>query len=422
MGLLDVCSWESGIASATLSANEADASSIGASASCQVATTAQYLRGPFSAYALVASTGASSVVAYHERDWGSDEATIYGEVYVCFNAVPAAITYFLSIYDSTPAVILDIGVNASGNWIVKNAGDATVYTSTGPAVVAGRRYRLELKLVSDAAAGTIDVKFDQTLEPGLSGLTGKNTKPGNLPRRVRLGVTVAQASAGARGFDDWVLRNDDWCGDALVKTLVMQAMDSGGNNWTITDGGSTDGWQTQDERPWTAAPTTDLIKSSTANQEERIKFAPFAQTATGVTILGAQPVIRHKRTTAGSAAAVVVDLTSGASHGTTKSLDAGGSTFTTLRGALQTTDPATSSAWTVSGLNGVVLRMVHDAGTNEAQICASLVYVAYLATGGQSVSDSKGTKTYPRRKGNVSEYDDPSPYPRRGRQKHGAAS
>lgn len=370
---------ETGLISTTLTQTEFDALSVVAGGTFQAGTGTNVRSG--SSYSLQTATGGTSGVAYAEWDWGSNEATLYSHLCVMFPTVPSAITYFASVYDTTPAVIGDLGVNASGNWIFKNAGDATTYTSTGFVVLANVWNRIELKLFSDAAAGTIDWKTNGVLEPGISGLTAKNTKPGNTCRKLRVGVTVAQGSAGTRYIDDVIVRNGGWVGNGFVRRLWAFGNAASGQNWTIVDGGSTS-YKTQQDAPWSASATTDMIKSSTANQEERYTLEAIG-TTTGMTILGVVPMLRQRRGVAGSAAGVAVNIRSGVTDGTASaSLDSGGTTFQTYRGVVQDTDPATGVAWTLSALNAAVLRFVHDAGANECDINASFVYAAYSNTTG----------------------------------------
>lgn len=412
MALLDVLGFETGLVTATLTETELDAVSIGASATLQASST--IARTPLSRYSLQAATAGSSVVAYGERDWGSNQATICLELYVRFTAVPAAVTSFASLYDSTPAAICDLRVNASGNWCLYNYGDTTTYTGTGQIVVAGQWYRIELKLYAHGSAGTIDLKVNGALEPGVSGLASKNTLPGGQPRRYRVGVTVAQANAGVRYIDD-VLVATDWIGMGFIKAALPAS--SPVTAWTIVDAGKAS-WATQVEVPWASA-TTDLIKSSTANQEEHLGITPLAFTVTGATILGVQAVIRHKRTVAGSAAAVTIYIRSNGADGTGVAIDAGGATFTTKRGFLEVVDPSGGGAWTLARIAALLIKLVHDAGTNEAQVNASLVYIAWSTTGsGFAEASSQGTKGYWARLGKLFAIADVSRYRKRGRTAH----
>src|SRR5450756_1982274 len=134
---------ESGLVSATLTQTEFDEVSVVASGTLAASTTVPHSG---SSYALNAATGATNGVSYGGWDWGSDEATIYVHMWVRFAAVPAAITAFASIVDSAGNQVCSLRSDAAGHWQVYNNGDATAYTGTGPVIIAGLFYRVELKL------------------------------------------------------------------------------------------------------------------------------------------------------------------------------------------------------------------------------------------------------------------------------------
>jgi hypothetical protein len=283
-------------------------------------------------------------------------------------------------------------------------------------VIAAYWHRVELKLYAHGSAGTIDVKIDGLLHPGISGLTGLNTLPGGAPRHYRLGVTVAQASAGARYFDS-IIVGTDWIGRGRV--LALRPLGDAIANWSIT--GTLASWQAMAVAPWTASTPGNSIYSSTANQEERYDLAGALRATTGVSVLGVQAVARCTRNTAGSAAGINFGIQSGATAGTLTNLDAGGTTPKTARGTLEVVDPATTAAWTVAGVNALQLRCLHDSGTNRVNVGGLLVYVALTST----LSDSELTTLFagPRstrlRRGQVpraASIDDY--YQRRGRGNH----
>ncbi len=366
--------FETGLASSTLTTTEFDEVSVVSGAAFQTTNTPRMLTG---GYSLQAGTGSTSGVAYGGWDWGSDQATIYALLYVNFDSVPSAITAFASIVDSAGNLIASLRVNASGHWEVYNYGNSTAYDDTGGAVVGNVWYRVELKLHSDAAAGTIDLKVNGALSSGASGITGIDTEPVGLPRKLRVGVTEAQASAPTRYIDDCMVRLSDWIGMGRTRPLRPFGVDV--ENWTVVDSGNA-GWQTQLELPWVSNPSSDYVKSSTANQEERWTVVPLGSTS-GVAILGAVPMLMVRRGSASAAAGVLVNLRSGSTDGPqSAALDSGSTTWQTFRGVMQETDPATGSAWTLSGLNAAILRLVHDSGTNEADVCASFVYAAFTMT------------------------------------------
>lgn len=362
----------------TITDSEFDAISVGAGGSISFDGTWILNRAIGSFYCFKAQTGGSSVVAYGERIWGSDQATICYEIYVRFIAVPSAITSFATILDSANNAIIDLRVNASGNWSIYNYGNTTTYTGTGQPVIAGYLYRLQVKLFSDAANGTLDWKTENYLEPGLNGITGINTKPVGLPRKHRIGVTVAQANAGERQIST-IIVSTDWIGIGLVKW--MQIFGNSLQNWTgVNLPVSGANWSALRDFPMSSG--SGYIKSSTANQEEQLNHNGFGISTTGLTILGLVPQCNHRRSVAGSAAGIIFCIRSNATDGITNTVDAGGTTLKLFKGSPQLTDPNTGAAWTPAGINTSKFKILHDAGTNECFIYDCGVYVAYTLTEG----------------------------------------
>jgi hypothetical protein len=334
-------------------------------------------------FLLRAVTGGSSVVAYGEIDWGYDDAEIYGELYVYFENVPSAITAFFSVLDSVPTQLFSLRVAASGYFQLYDNANSTAYTSTTNKVIQNTKHRIEFYWKTDASTGAFTVKIDGHEDPALT-QTGLNNGAA-LPRRYRLGVVEAQANAGARYFSGVLIcakdsvGYSDWFGPTNISLLALNGTDAGGGNWTVVDSGKAD-WQVL-AQTWDSQDN-NLIKSSSANQEDRMKLGFLGGVSDGVTILGMLSVIRHRRTTAGSAAGVNFMIRSGGVDGTSTTFDAGGTTWTTKRGALQLTDPNTAAAWTVAAVNAALLKIVHDAGTNECSVNGALVWIAWKQSHG----------------------------------------
>ena len=361
-----------------------DAISIGASANLGKGNYA-YCTFNGQIFPLRVNTGGSSVVSYAEIDWGYDDAEIYGELLVCFGNIPSAITAFFSITDSVPTQLFSLRVSAGGYFQLVDNANGTTYTSTLHRVIANIKHRIEFYWKTNASTGAFTVKIDGHEDAALT-QTGLNNGAA-LPRRYRLGVVEAQANAPERWLSGVLICSkdgagySDWFGSTNISLLAIKGTDTNGGNWTVVDSGKAD-WQVLSQILWDS-DNINLIKSSTASQEDRMQLGFLGGVDDGgVTILGMLPVIRHRRTTAGSAAAVDVMIRSGGVDGTSTTIDAGGATWTTKRGALQLTDPNTAAAWTVAGVNAALLKLVHDAGTNECSVNGALVWIAWKQSKG----------------------------------------
>lgn len=405
---------ETGLISTTLTTTEYTAVSNAAGSTFAAVSN----QSQSSLYALSTATGGTNGVSYGEIDWGVDATIVYGMVKVMFPAVPAAITAVIAITDSAPTQLFAIRVNASGFWQVNNNANSTVYTSTVYKPVAGVWHRVEFYWKQDASTGEFTIKIDGVADADLT-QTGLNNGAAK-PRRIRMGVVEAQTNAPTRYVDDYIINdslgsiNNTWVGRGYVRTLYMDGSDLA--NWTVVDAGKAN-WQCMDEKPWNSN-ATDMIKSSTSAQEERMTVSTFGSDSTNLAIISLMPLIRQRRAVAGSAANVTVYIQSGGTDDAGAVCDAGSATWTTFRCVLSETDPHTSSAWTLTALNAVLLKFVHQANTNECDVNAALVYVAFTMTDATTPAISNGgTITHI----DLSARENRVPVerePHRGRQKH----
>lgn len=370
--------------------------------------------------ALRANTGGTVTTAYADMDWGVDSQTIYTLFYVNFTSVPSAVTALATVCDSGSNPLVTIRVNASGFWQVNNIANSTVYTSTLWKPVATTWHSVELYWKQDTSAGEFTVKIDHVADADLT-QTGLNNDTAQ-PRRIRFGVTESQANAGDRFFGPYIVNdsagsvNNSWVGRALVARLYLDGQDTA--NWTVVDSGKVD-YQCLVELPWNSN-ATDMIKSSVSGEININTLSSFGSDSAAISFIALQAMIRQRRGTSGSAASVDVVLRSGSSDGTPTTCDSGSTTFKTFRGAIEELDPATSSAWTLSGVNGVKIKLTHQANTNECDVNAALVYVAFngydaaLPTSGSSGLWTRGSVLNAFKVGSVNVEREP----RRGRTRH----
>jgi len=136
--------------------------------------------------------------------------------------------------------------------------------------------------------------------------------------------------------------NNTFLGDVRVQTLTPSAAGSS-TQWAPT--GSASNWDNVNELP---VSTTDYNSSATSGQRDLYALTDLL--AGTAQVLGVQNNVVARKTDAGARSVRTVSK-SGATvaTGTAVTLGAADTTVSTLR----TTDPATSAAWTVSGVNAL---------------------------------------------------------------------
>lgn len=371
-----------------------------------------------SLYALQTATGGTNGVSYAEIDWGVNSQIVYGMVKVMFPAVPSAITGIIAVTDSTPTQLFSIRVNASGFWQVNNNANATVYTSTLYKPVANVWHRIEFYWKQDAVTGEFTIKIDKVADAALT-QTGLNNGAAQ-PRRLRLGVVEAQTNAPTRYIDDYIVNdsagaiNNTWVGNGYVRQLPMDGSDLA--NWTVVDAGKAN-WQCMAEKPWNSN-ATDMIKSSTSAQEERMTVRDLGSDSTSLSIIALMALIRQRRAVAGNAANVTVYLRSNGTDDAGLVCDSGSTTWQTFRCVLNETDPSGGAAWTLARVNAMLLKLIHQANTNECDVNAALVYVAFtMSDASNNALQSGGTIGHINLSGKINNVPI-NRFPRRGRNKH----
>lgn len=142
--------------------------------------------------------------------------------------------------------------------------------------------------------------------------------------------------------NDSGVENNDFLGDVAVRTL---SPNGNGNSSQLTgsDGNQTDNYLLVDEKPFN---TTDYTYSSTSGHKDTYGMADLPAAAS--TVFGVQVNASMRKDDAGLGQARYVLRSGGTDYvGSTETLT---TTATTYVG-LYEQDPATTSAWTVSGVN-----------------------------------------------------------------------
>lgn len=264
---------------------------------------------------------------------------------------------------------------------LNSAGNLVLYDSTGSALGTGSAtlaadtwYRLGLKIGTGTSSGTYEVTVNGTadISPGSNGnFTSTNNN------RVYLGKVADRNNNTVDFFYDNLIVDDSAYANAsaVVKRLSPDG-DGTYTAFTIGSGTGSD-WQQVDETGSVASDSTYLISTGSAGDASTVTLASCASASISGTILGAliRTAIHRNAEADGS---VKIRARSG---GTDYDSDAVASIANNgYHGTLYLTDPATSSAWTTSGLDGLEVGLVEN-DTDITQWFSLHVMVAYVPSG-----------------------------------------
>jgi len=250
---------------------------------------------------------------------------------------------FLSFWDGANFQC-EVRLNTTGTLTFLRS--PTVLGTTTNVISQNVFYYIEVRVLLSTTVGTVDI-----LVNGVSwlALTGQNTQagPSNTANTIRIGNIAANGSMGQTDFDDVYVcdgsgsaPHNTFLGDCRVDTLLPNAEGST-QQWTPSTG--TSHYTLVDD----AAPnTTDYVSSITPTQRELFGIQDL--TAMTGTIYGVQACLATMKGAEGSRVLRNV-VRSGSSDALGSNVSLGTGQLYQL--SLHTTDPATSAAWTESGVN-----------------------------------------------------------------------
>lgn len=236
-------------------------------------------------------------------------------------------------------VVVGMKQNAVEARLVSTAG--TLLASGAGAFMSNAWYYIEIYVKVADSGGRVKVVIDGVTLIDFTGDTRNGGTSTNIDR------VVFQANGVNCDIDDLYINNglgsvnNGLLGDKRVHTLPVM---SGGASTQMTPTGSGSNWVNIDETPYS---TTDYNQGA-SGQKDTYGITDLPATATAISAVQVRSVM--KKTDAGvMQARNVVRSASTDYAGTTRSLGASDGTYIDI----WETDPATSAAWTVAGVNGV---------------------------------------------------------------------
>lgn len=224
-------------------------------------------------------------------------------------------------------------------------------TSTLPAVTAHAWAHIEMKVKSDAATGTVEVRVNGRVVAGLN-LTGQNTG----------GATIAQLFFGANNYANatdadsyywkdlvmWDITGTE-NNDFLGTILVLDSDPNGDSSFTWTASTGTNGWSILDNNP----PLDDAAYISAATP--LLSRFNLTDLPADVTSVRGGILVARARKIDGGDGNLQMGIVSGASVGlgTDRPIT---TAYTYWRDVFEV-DPATGTAFTPSGFNAALFQL-----------------------------------------------------------------
>lgn len=227
-------------------------------------------------------------------------------------------------------------------------GGTTLGSSSAGVVTAGAWQYVEALVTLSDTVGVVTVRVNGAQVLNLTSQDTKNSGTKTVLDSVLVGRTSA-ATATDESYDDLYICNgagsapsNTFLGDVRVRTL---APDGNGNSSQLvgSDGNSTNNYQLVDETP---PDTADYVGSATSGDKDTYTFGNLTE-LTG-TVFGVQRATYALKTDAGSRSIAHVVRSGGTDYDGSDLTLATSAAFSM---SLREQDPATSAAWTISGVN-----------------------------------------------------------------------
>jgi len=288
------------------------------------------------------TSGSAGTQYWIRQVFDAQSTWIVGCAFRC-TAVPSSTTLILLWQDGSTDQC-GLNFNGAGTLSVNRGG--TMIGTTTNALSTNTYYYIEWRLVINNTTGQAEIRVNGTTWLNLTGQDTQNTSNATATTLLFGNINTLN-SLGNADFDDIYIcdgtgsaPHNTFLGDCRVDTLFPNAEGST-QQWTPSTAGTH--YTLVDE---TAPNTTDYVSSITPTQREL--FGMQDLTVMTGTIYGAQSCLAIIKGDSGSRVVRnVVRSSSSDSLGSNTSL----STGQLYQLSIHATDPATSTAWTESGIN-----------------------------------------------------------------------
>lgn len=261
------------------------------------------------------------------------------EYYVAFRYRPAttSVGNNLLYFMNGSSVLGHLRRQTSGSYYLEACrGSSTILATGSQSILANNTYLIEVRYKPHTSSGIFQVKVNGTMVIDYSG----NTTDYSLQiNRIR--ISSESATSYNHYFDNIVVDNANWPGDTRIQVLTP----SGAGNstqWTPSAGNN---YECVDELPYS---DSDYNSTGGANNMDLFAFSNLSGYIDSVKCVQVQARALYEGSPIPTKLQLVVR--SGGSNYFSSSKDVPNTSAKSLS-AIWETDPATSAAWTESGVN-----------------------------------------------------------------------
>ena len=270
------------------------------------------------------------------------------------DTIPASLEEQMLDFQNNAGGIGYLTLESDGQIGLYDASPAAGIGTSTTALSSGTWYFIELQ-VSGGATAAYELKID-----GVSQFSGTRSFDAGTIRAISLGKrTNRNGQTVDFYYDDFYMNDSSYITNARnSKVLAMVPNATGGTYTAFAAGTNSSNFAEADEIPNDS--DTTYVKST--NADEAVAFGMQNTSAVGIsgTILGMRAVARLRDETGTSINSL--RIRSGATDNDTTARDPGASYASTQK--VYETDPATSAAWTTSGLDAVEVGATDGAGSS----------------------------------------------------------
>lgn len=300
-------------------------------------------------------------------------ATLYSRFYIYITTLPASLSEEIaSVIDTAGAAKAQLHITSGGKLAFYDSAAALV--STGATTLStGTWYRIEMQTATSASAAAWEVRLNGATEMS-SALSSTATQGSTNHGSLRLGkATNRNSQAYTVNFDDWMMRDDTWCGGSECKILLPAA---NGSSAEWTGGINSSNYLEVDEVP-TDGVTTYIQKSAASDQTH---YVTFQSTSTGGISGTVNAVKLHIRAMEVGTVTSSVRARLNSAGTAVEHTGFNASTTITSHEIVRTTNPATSAAWTLSAVDALEGGVRCSAATNAVRCSTVYLMVDFNAS------------------------------------------